>query len=57
MGHQGFQVEARVRVQSCIVQERNIAATSYINVTIQVRDDENVHHRQTCGGIPVSHPA
>ena len=57
MGNQGFQGEARAPAQSSIVQERNKAAISTLNATIQVRDNENVNYRQTCGGIPVSHPA
>ena len=38
-------------------KERDIAATSNLNATEKVSDKENVHHRQTYGGIPVSHPA
>ena len=28
----------------------------HLNAAKQVSDNENVHHRQTYGGIPVSHP-
>ena len=38
-------------------KERNKAATSNLSATQKGRDKENVHHRQTYGGIPVSHPA
>ena len=47
MGNQGFQGEARAKVQCSIVQERNKAANSYLSETTQ-----GVHHRQTYGGIP-----
>ena len=57
MGNQGFQGGARAPAQSSIVQGRNKAANSYLNVTTQVSDNENVHNRQTYEGIPVSHPA
>ena len=57
MGNQGFQGEARAPAQSSIVRERNKAAASYLKATTQVSDNENVHIRQTYGGIPVSHPA
>ena len=54
MGTHGFWGEARAPAQSCIVQKRNKAVT-YFNVTKKVSDVGNVHHRQTYGGIPVSH--
>ena len=57
MGNQGFQGEARAPAQSSIVQERNKAAISNLNAPMKVSDNENVHYRQTYGGIPVSHPA
>ena len=57
MGNQGFQGEARGPAGSVIRRkERNTAATSNLYAT-QVRDNENLHHRQTYGGIQVSHPA
>ena len=31
MGNQGLQGEARLKLQSSIVQERNVAAISYLN--------------------------
>ena len=57
MGNQGFQGEARAPAQSSIVQARNTADTSNLNATIQVSGNENVHYRQTYGGILVSHLA
>ena len=56
MGNQEFQGEPRAPAQSSIVQERNKAAISNLNATTQVSDNENVHHRQTYGGTPVSYP-
>ena len=57
MGNQEFQGEPRAPAQSTIVQERNKAAISNLNATTQVIDNENVHYRQTYGGIPMSHLA
>ena len=58
MGNQGFQGAARAPTQSSIVQEGNKVAISNLNATTkEVSDNENVHYRQTYGGIPVSHPA
>ena len=56
MGNQGFQGEARARFSRLSCEERNKAAISNLNATKKVSDNENVHHRQTYGGIPVSHP-
>ena len=56
MGNQGFQGEMRAPGSVSVVQGRNKAATSNLYATKQVSDNENVH-RQTYGGIPVSHPA
>ena len=53
MGNLGFQ--PRLSRPSC--KDRNKAATFNLNATHYVSDNENVHHRQTYGGIPVSHPA
>ena len=56
MGNQGFsRHEPQVQSRSC--KERNNAAVSNLYATKQVGDNENVHHKQTYGGIPVSHPA
>ena len=38
-------------------KERNKAATSNLDATKKVSDNENVHHRQTCGGLPVLIPS
>ena len=59
-GEPGFQGEARAPGSVSSVQERNKAAVSAIsnlNATTKVSDSENVHYRQTYGGIPVSQPA
>ena len=53
MGNLGFQ--PRLSRPSC--KDRNKAATFNLNATHYVSDNENVHHRQTYGGIPMSHPA
>ena len=53
MGNQGFQGEARAPAQSSIVQGRNEAAIFILNASTQVSDNENVHYRQTYGGMPV----
>ena len=42
---------------SVVHRPRNKAAISNLHATIHVSDYENVHHRQTYGGIPVSSPA
>ena len=58
MGNKGFQGEVRAPGSVAVVQkERNKAAISNLYATKQVSDNENVHHRQTYGGISVSHPA
>ena len=57
MGTKGFRARYEPRVQSPSCKERNKAAASNLYATKQVSDNENVHHRQTYGGIPVSHPA
>ena len=44
-----------LRRPSC--KERNKAAISNLNATKKGSDNENVHHRQTYGGISVSHSA
>ena len=51
MGNQGCQGEVRApgAVLSC--KERNKAAVFNLYATKQVSDNENVHHRQTYGGI------
>ena len=57
MGTKGFRARYEPRVQSPSCKERNKAAASNLYATKQVSDNENVPHRQTYGGIPVSHPA
>ena len=57
MGNQGFQARYEPRVHSRSCNERNKAAICGLYATKQVSDNENVHHRQTYGGIPVSHPS
>ena len=52
MGNLGFQ--PLLSRPSC--EDRDKAATSDLNATHHMSDNENVHHRQTYGGIPMSHP-
>ena len=57
MGNQGFQGDVRAQGSVLSCKERSKAAISNLYATKQVSDNENVHHKQTYGGIPVSHPA
>ena len=55
MGNQRFQVEVSGSVSFVLGKGKSYYL--YLYATKQVSDNENVHHRQTEEGIPVSHPA
>ena len=53
----GFRARYEPRVQSSVVQRKELSYYLNLNANKQVSGNENVHHRHTYGRIPISHPA